>query len=302
MSAGHGLFASCLEPLESSWQALADKPEENPETTLRALWFAAAGDPRSVQRIDSELPPLCDDARTRLLELVGERMKGVPLAHLTGRQSFLGLELLTSPAALIPRRETELLAESAFAKLREAVAERRSARVIDLCTGCGNIALVLAHWAPDATIFGADLSPAAVELARANADHTGLGDRVEFRVSDLFDAFDEASFHGTIDVVTCNPPYITSVKVDRLPEEIGRHEPRLAFDGGPFGMDIVLRVVTLAPRYLRPGGWLACEVGRGQGTFLAGRMRRSGSYDEVREIADAAGETRVMLGRTRSSS
>lgn len=281
-------------------KALADKPEENADTTLRALWHTAAGQPKSaVAAADGALPALDAGTRARLDDLVAERLRGVPLAHLTGRQSFLGLELICAPAALVPRRETELLAGEAIACARALLDAGATPPllVVDACTGSGNIALAIASAIPAARVYGADLSEEAVALARRNAAALDLADRARFEAGDLLAPFDTGDFVGRVDLLTCNPPYISSTKVGQMADEIAAHEPRLAFDGGPLGVTILMRLLQDAPRWLRPGGWLAFEVGAGQGGPIVRRVRGNDAFDEVRELKNEAGEVRAVLAR-----
>ncbi len=275
---------------------LPDQPAECVATTLAALWHAAAGRPISSRMATGlRLDELDGPGEARLAQLVGQRLEGTPLAHLTGRQHFMELEMLASTAALIPREETELLGHAALEVLRAAVARNRGARAIDLCTGSGNLALALAWHEPRARVWGADLSDGAIELARRNATHLGLADRVEFLAGDLLEPFDPGTFDGTVDLVTCNPPYISSARVDTMADEIREHEPRLAFDGGPFGIRILARLIEVAPRVLKAGGVLAFEVGLGQGHGIRRRLEHSGHWTGIREIVDAAGNTRSLL-------
>lgn len=292
-------FERHLTELCRRWVGLPDKPDEDPESTLRALWLAAAGEPCPVEvAVRRRLPELDQRGRAVLRELVERRLSGVPLAHITGRQSFMGLELLAGPEALVPRRETELLGYAALEVLRETVAERRRALVIDVCTGSGNLALALAHHEPRCEVVGGDLSADALGLARRNAERTGVADRVGFVQGDLFAPFEALGLRGGVDVVVCNPPYVSSSKAAVMPTEIAAFEPRLAFDGGPFGIAILFRLAAGAPRFLKPGSWLCFEVGAGQGERMASRLERAGSYEEVRRVRDDAGEVRVILGRT----
>lgn len=287
-----------LRTLQAHWQTAHDKPEETPENTLQALWSAAAGMPLSaVAATAAVLPDLDADAEQRLDALLAQRLAGVPLAHLTGRQHFLGLELLAGPEALIPRRETELLGRAAIELARAAATHGRNAIAIDVCTGSGNLALALAHHVDGLRVFGADLSEDAVALARRNAALLGLSDRVEFRAGDLLAPFDDDAFHGVVDLLLCNPPYISSGKVGAMPEEISAHEPRLAFDGGPLGVSLLARLMQDGGRFVRSGGWLAFEVGLGQGAAMARRLRNDGAWDDVRELMDDSGAVRALLAR-----
>jgi release factor glutamine methyltransferase len=247
------------------------------------------------------LPVLDAFGETRLIELTEARIAGVPLAHLTERQRFMQLDLLAGRQALIPRRETELLAHAALGVLRRSSPGREMRIVIDVCTGSGNLALALAHHEASALVFASDLSDDAIGLARRNIDHLGLADRVEVRTGDLLAPFDEPRFHASVDLLVCNPPYISSPKIAALPGEIGDHEPRLAFDGGPLGVRILQRLIRESPRFLKPGGWLAFEVGLGQGPAVLKRLRSQGDFDLIESVTDADGEIRVALARRAAS-
>jgi release factor glutamine methyltransferase len=290
------LFGEALAQLERVWSPLPDKPEETLELTARALWFAAVGEPRSVGRCAAgTLPTLDEQSSARLRDLIALRSRGTPLAHLTGRQNFAGLEMLCGPEALIPRRETELLARTAIEVLNNALRERESAIAIDVCTGSGNVALAIAASDPRISVVGADISSEALTLAGRNAVHLGLSTRVEFVASNLFDAIDSRSLYRQASVVTCNPPYIASAKVSAMATEISEHEPRLAFDGGAFGLSVISRLLSDAPRFLQQGGSLCFEVGAGNGRFVADRVRRNPAYAAVKEVSDENGILRVLV-------
>ena len=282
------------EQLNTTVTFLPDKPEENVDNTLRALWLAAAGTPVSAQRAEGRDLPELDAAQLQTLQtFIAKRSAGMPLAHLTGRQQFLDLEMLAGPDALVPRKETELLASAAIALGRDIAATT----VIDVCTGSGNVALAIGSHLPEARVAAADLSEAAVELARRNAEHLGLGERVQFSAGDLLAPFDDARFLGCTDLLTCNPPYIATSHVAKMPSEISAHEPRLAFDGGALGIGILMRLIQQAPRFLRAGGWLAFEVGLGQGPAIVKRLHATPAYKEVRTSSDDAGAVRVVMAR-----
>lgn len=289
-------YRTILDRLRDGLRVLPDKPDETPEATLACLWATAArGEVEGGATPDIiALPPLDVGGLARLEALVVRRLGGEPLAYLTGCQTFMGLTFRTTRAALIPRRETEVLARAALDRLRRA--DRLAPRLVDLCTGCGNIALALAALAPHARVWGSDLSAEAVALARENADHLGRPD-VTFVEGDLAAPFDTPEFRGRVDVVTCNPPYISSARLPDLPPEIQAHEPRLAFDGGPFGVSLVQRLIQDAPTLLRPGGWLVMEVGAGQGPALVRRLERNAAFDTVDPLTDAAGEIRAVAAR-----
>jgi release factor glutamine methyltransferase len=295
-------FAHRLAALQAALPVHADKPDETPEATLRVLWHLASGCALSVvSAARLRLPALNDAAVARLDALIAQRLSGQPLAHLSQRQHFMGLDMLVGPQALIPRLETEQLGQVALSLLQGIP----QPMVLDLCTGCGNLALALAHHAPQAQVMGADLCGAAIALAQRNALHLGLSQRVDFRVGDLFEPFHGLDVRGQIDLVVCNPPYISSAKIDSLPPEIHHHEPRSAFDGGPFGVKVLHRLMRDAALFLRPGGWLALEVGRGQGQSVMKRLcaqaapnlAGAASFETVLSASDAGGDIRVVMAR-----
>ncbi len=295
-SAASDAYAQRCAALQERLQTLPDKPEETAASTLKVLWHLAAGQALSIEAAsEAPLPELSAVSQARLNELTAQRLAGIPLAHLSGRQRFMGLEMLAGKDALIPRRETELLGHAALGLLQHMAPATQALCVVDVCTGSGNLALALAHHEPRAQVFAADLSAEAVDLARRNAVHLGLQTSVEFRVGDLIEPFNQAAFHGQVDLLVCNPPYISSQKVDAMAGEISSFEPRLAFDGGPLGVRILQRLIREAPTYLRQGGWLAFEVGLGQGPAVLKRLQASGGFQQHRSVTDAHGDIRVLL-------
>lgn len=292
------LYRELLAETAGRLQFLNDKPEETAESTLRAIWQAAAGVPLSAERAAAiPLPVLDPAAVAELRERLAQRFAGVPLAHLTGRQRFMGMELEVGKAALVPRKETELLGSAALAVLRLMAETQATLRVIDVCTGAGNLALALAIHEPKARVYASDLSTEAVELARRNGAQLGLGRRVEFQQGDFLAPFASGEFDKNVDLLIGNPPYISSGKVGSMPAEIIGHEPSLAFDGGPFGVKILQRMITESPRFLRRGGWLAFEVGLGQGPAIMDRLARNPAYADRSAIEDSTGAIRAVLAR-----
>ncbi len=295
------LFRQLATYLSTNWPGLADKPLETPEATLDALWFYVTGQPKAVAHSLElqELPHLGEKELMHLHTLIAERLAGAPLAHITGRQSFMGIEMLSTPAALIPRKETELLGIAALEKAYSLATERGVLNIIDLCTGSGNIGLALAKLGPRCKIFGADLAAEAIHLAQQNAEYLELTSQVKFRVGNLFAPFDTEEFWGQVDLITCNPPYIPSAKIKELPAEIGDYEPTLAFDGGPFGLSILLRLLSESPRFLKPGSWLCFEVGLGQGEFIARKVSRNHHFTQLEIVRDQQGKIRVVLAQNK---
>jgi len=181
-------------------------------------------------------------------DLVRRRAAGEPTAWLTGRREFLGHAFRVDPRVLVPRPETELVAEAAIALLPP------NGALLDLCTGSGCIAISAALARPDARVVATEISPEALLVARENA--AALGARVELLEGDL----DGPVAAGErFDVVVSNPPYVPSAEIEGLSREV-RREPRMALDGGADGLDVVRRIVSCAPSRLRPDGLLLIEM------------------------------------------
>lgn len=287
-----------LAVLDADIDYLPDKPEENAETTLAALWLTAAGEPISAaEAAGRELPALDRWQQDELRDMVSRRAAGTPLAHITGRQQFMGIELLTTSQALIPRKETEILGRAAVRLLEKIEQTVEHPMVMDVCTGAGNLAVAMALHCSACRVYAADLSDDAVALTRENVAFHGIGDRVQAFAGDLFTAFAGQRLEGAMDFVTCNPPYISTARVGEMDGEISGHEPSLAFDGGAFGIKILHRLIKEAPRYLKESGWLAFEVGLGQGEAMIKRMQKKYAYTDVRPLTDENGDTRGIIAR-----
>lgn len=289
------IYEQLYSVLTEALEILPDKPEETPAATLKALWSFAAGQPLSAIAANNFEVVELDDAQLGLLnDSVQRRLGGTPLAHITGRQQFMGLEMLSSKAALIPRKETEILANLALKTIDQLPEEIDKPRVIDVCTGSGNLALAVLNQRQGVAMWGSDLSEDAVDLARKNAEYLGLSDKVQFFSGDLMSPFDSVEFHNNVDVIICNPPYILSSSVQKMPDEISAHEPELAFDGGAFGIEILDRMIKDAKAYLKNGGWLCIEIGAGQGPFVERRIRKSGAFDSIESVCDSEGVVRAI--------
>ncbi len=218
----------------------------------------------------------------------------VARARETGRVTFFGLELLCHPQTLVPRAETELLARIAIKKL---VALRRDARVVDVCCGTGNLACAIAERVPTTRVWATDLTDHAVANARANVAHLSLESRVEVLQGDLLGPLDGRSLEGSIDLIACNPPYISTLRLETDRSALLTLEPREAFDGGPYGLTGHQRVIHEALPYLRAHGWLALEVGFGQARQVDMLVTRAKGYDVIEQLTDGEGAVRVVLAR-----
>ncbi|RWE27419.1 MAG: peptide chain release factor N(5)-glutamine methyltransferase [Mesorhizobium sp.] len=215
-------------------------------------------------------------------------------AYSRGSAVFMGMEMLVASGALVPRPETELLGSTALDVLHQM--NLPAPRVVDMCCGAGNLACAIARHVPSARVWASDVTDACAELASRNVLHHGLADRVFVLRGDLFEALSALLPPATIDIVVCNPPYISEKRLEGDRSHLLALEPREAFAAGPYGIAIHMRVVKDAARYLRPGGALLFEVGLGQDRQVASLLERSWAYDNIGVVTNLAGEARVVIG------
>ena len=230
---------------------------------------------RSADTLDSE-------SARRLEELLSERARGRPVAQIIGRKEFYSLEFEITPEVLTPRPETELLVEVVSGNLGSP---ERQVHCLDLGTGCGSLAVALAVLMPRWRILATDVSPAALEVARRNAERLAPG-RIRFAEGPWYKPLDE---ERTFDAIVSNPPYVESELCGRAPL---RFEPREALDGGPDGLRQLRDVISGSPQRLRRGGVLAVEHGAGQGEAVRAMMAAAGLRGPVTHC-DLAGHDRV---------
>ncbi|RAU22940.1 peptide chain release factor N(5)-glutamine methyltransferase [Paramagnetospirillum kuznetsovii] len=229
---------------------------------------------------------LSPDEAARFNALIGRRMDREPVSHLLGRRGFWTLDLKVTRDTLDPRPDTETLIEAVLDGLPE---RGRPRRILDLGTGTGCILLALLSELGFATGLGVDKSPAALEVARANAEALGLADRVCLQSGDWGQGLDQR-----FDIIVSNPPYIPDGEIDGLEPEVARFEPRLALAGGPDGLDCYRMIAPQLSRLMAPGGMVALEVGAGQAGDVAALVTESGL--RVREIrSDLAGVERCVV-------
>jgi release factor glutamine methyltransferase len=292
------LFDTLRTDLGTKLIFLEDKPEETVESTLKALWLKASGVSLSAEiALISDLPELSSQQINTLNHLIELRLANTPLAYLTGRQNFMGIEFICDRRALIPRKETEILGRKALELSMEISRNTGRTTIIDVCCGAGNLGLTLAYLNPDTTVFATDLSQDAVELARENACFLKLDQRINIKQGDLLSAFESDEYYEKVDLIVCNPPYISSSKASKLDQEISANEPLLAFDGGAFGTNVIQKLIKDAPRYLKKNGWLIFEVGLGQGEFIMQLCKKTKQFDQVGTQNDNRGNVRVVYAK-----
>lgn len=219
---------------------------------------------------------------------------GAAIPPLGDEAMFLGLNLALGPNVLVPRKETELLARVCIDQLRLAPP---SANVIDMCCGCGNLAVAIACHHETVQLWACDLTMDSVAAAKRNVDRFALQDRVTVILSDMFQSIRGMGLENQVFLVMCNPPYISSSRLQGDRAHLLQREPREAFDGGPYGISIQQRLVRDALDFLVPGGWLAFEFGEGQERQAAAAIARTKSYGELRFVLDHNNIPRVAIAQ-----
>jgi release factor glutamine methyltransferase len=237
---------------------------------------------------ERELSP---EEQYRYEEVITQREQGCPTQYITGHQEFWGLDLLVSPAVLIPRPETEHVVETVLELVKEHYRENHSRiKIVDVGTGSGCISLALATELPQAEIHACDISDEALEMARVNAARLGLGGRVLIRKSDLLSVYEQDTF----DFVVSNPPYVGEGEADKVQKQVRDFEPKIAVFSGGEGMDIYRRLLPQSQEVLRYGGWFVTEIGFSIEEKTKRLMR---GWEDVRTTADLQGIPRVIAAR-----
>jgi len=229
---------------------------------------------------------LSAEEEARYQEALAQRARAVPAQYITGHQEFWGLDFLVGPGVLIPRPETEHVVETVL-ELVKTIAEPR---IVDVGTGSGAIALALASELPQARVEATEISPEALETARANAARLRLDGHVTFHNTDLLNGVDEGAF----DVVASNPPYVGDSEEDKVQLEVRKFEPRCAVFAGPEGLDVIRRLAPQARQVLKPGGWLVMEIG----FSMEEKVRELlSAWAELRVVPDLRGIPRVIAAQ-----
>ena len=232
---------------------------------------------------------LSDDEQSRYEAALAERARGVPAQYITGHQEFWGIDLIVSPAVLIPRPETEHLVEALVELVAGQESPPHTIRIADVGAGSGAIALALAKELPEAEIHATDTSAAALEVARANAARHQLEARVHFHQADLLEGLG-----SDFDFVVSNPPYVGEAEADSVQLEVRKFEPCDAVFAGPTGVEVIERLIPQALAALRPGGWLVMEI---SGTIAVRVLKMLGGWNDVRVRTDLQSIPRVVQAR-----
>jgi len=248
------------------------------------LGFVVGHDPAPGDKISEK-------KAERFRGLVARRAEGEPVAYIKGFTEYRDLEILVEPGVFVPRDSSEFLAEQAVRRLRK----RKHPIHVDLATGAGTVALAVSNEVPKARVYGADIAPDAVKLARRNARRLGL--KARFSAGDLFDPL-PATLLGSVDVITLHPPYVAAGEVEELPDEIKEWEPvHTLTDASEDGLGLVRRTVEEAPDWLRKNGWLLMETDPDRAKEVRTVFREGGFRDVESTKGGWLKVTRVIVGK-----
>ena len=277
-----------LDAVRESSEYLEKSGIEDFFVDAELLVFHAAGMDRLTAF--TENPEVGKDLSRKINRLLCRRAKGEPIQYIIGHVEFLGLKINVGKGVLIPRPETELLAQEAIETARSKKSDLREIpRILDLCTGSGCIALALAREFPGATVYGSDVSKTAIRYARMNAGLNHIRNA----------AFVAGSLFGPVkrdvlfDIIVSNPPYIRAADIGGLQREIREWEPVEALDGGEEGLDFYRKILPAAIGYLREKGEILIELGFGQARDVTEMARESG-FKNVVTKKDYAGIERIL--------
>ncbi len=250
-----------------------------------------------LAHLDQSLSLSLSSSPSQFHSLVARCANGEPLAYIIGHKEFYDLSLVCDPRALIPRPETELLVETIinfkFPGLPSRASKISDLKLADIGAGTGCIAITLAAHLPHAHVYATDLSPDALALARHNAQENRVAHRITFLRGDLLDPLPEP-----VHAIAANLPYVTTSEWQTLPNHIRLHEPRLALDGGPDGLDLVRRLLAQAPARILPGGIIALEIGSAQGQAAARLAQAAFPTAHIEVKQDYAGLDRLIMIET----
>jgi release factor glutamine methyltransferase len=276
------------EALASAVRKLTEKQVPSPQMNAELLLRFTLNCDRAHLYAHPERE-LTSGEQSRYDEALTQRVSGIPAQYITGHQEFWGLDFIVNPAVLIPRPETEHVIDTAL-ELEKARGSTSLPTIVDVGTGSGCISVALATELPAAKIYATEISPAALEVARANAARNQVTDRITFHQSDLLAGLPDSAF----DFVVSNPPYVGESEQDDVQLEVRKFEPRNAVFAGPTGLEVISRLIPQAERALKSGGWLVLEI---SGTVADGVTELLSSWADLRITPDLQGIARIARAR-----
>jgi release factor glutamine methyltransferase len=290
LSALASLLMQLKQAVDFAYQLFVENDVPSPRLNAELLLMFALSCERSYLYAHPE-HELTADEQSRFDEVIRERARGCPTQYITGHQEFWGLDLLVSPAVLIPRPETEHLVETVLELIKQYRFEGPGRlKLIDVGTGSGCIALALASELIQVETHACDISEDALEIARVNAARLGLENKVFFRKSDLLSVYEDERF----DFVISNPPYVGEDEADKVQRQVREFEPKIAVFSGREGMEIYRRLIPQAHNALRPGGWFVTEIGYSEEVKVRSLLA---GWADIQVTADLQGIPRVVAAR-----
>lgn len=283
-----------LELLGCAVDYLGANSSISPRTDSELLLMYLLGLSRAELYLENRT--LTSDERAEFSSLLDRKGQGEPLQYIIGHTEFMGLKFEVNPAVFIPRPETEILVEKAIELANQSTTSsspQSTVGILDLGTGCGNIAISLTKYMPGSRIVATDISEEVLQTARENARLHSVQGRIDFRGGELFDAL---APEGSFDLIVSNPPYISRKAFKDLPPEV-KKEPLVALDGGEDGLDFYRRIIPGCLPHLKKGGYLAMEFGFGQREAIEGIFRDARQFGSPRIVKDYNSLDRVIVSK-----
>lgn len=287
-------FQSVGQVLKDIIKIFKDKGIVNPEREAEILLSYSLEMSRSEIYLNSD-KVLKDIEKTQLEKKIQKRIEKIPLQYITEHQEFMGMDFLIEKGVLIPRSETEILVEEVIKKLKN-YKYSDNLEVADLGTGTGVIAISIAKFIDNITIYATDISKKSLQIALKNAQKHDCEDKIIFLHGDLFEPFIGRIEKNSLDEIISNPPYIDSYDFRLLPPEIKDNEPKIALSGGIDGLDYYRKIIRKSPKYLKKNGFIALEVGVGQAKKVKELILKENNFkQDIEIINDYLGIERVVI-------
>lgn len=269
----------------------------SPRLNAETLMMFVLGVNRAYLYAHPELQ-LNAEEQSRYDEVVAQRATGMPAQYIVGHQEFWGLDFVVSPAVLIPRPETEHLVETVLEIIREQQEQvAAKLKIVDVGTGSGCVALALANELPFAQVYATDISSDALEIAKANAARLQLDGRVKFLHCNVLEPVGpNAKAVNDLDFVASNPPYVAYSEADKVQRSVKEFEPEAAVFAGVNGLDVIARLMEQSHAALKPGGWLAMEIGYSMRDQVLALLEAA-LWEDVRVVPDLQGIPRVIAAK-----
>lgn len=290
--------------IDWAFQYLERRRIENPHLNAELLVSYILGKTRLKLYLEREYL-LSSSELSLFKELVIQRSHYIPLAYLTKEQDFMGLKFKVNSDVHIPRPETEILVEESLEIIKRMVFPAKSEEtlddfvIIDLGTGCGNIAIKLAKELEKSKVYAVDISSKALKVAQGNAKFHNLDKKISFLLGDLFFPLAHLKLEGKVNLIISNPPYVSSEEMDNLPSEVKR-EPKVALEGGGDGLSVYRRIISQSAKFLRKAGFLALEIGYKQAGAVGELILAQEELSTPQVIPDYEGIERVILVKKRA--